>query len=272
MPELPDVELARRRLRSWMGGATITAARSTDRRILRPHSPATLGAALRGRTVRGVSRRGKWLRIELDDGRRLFSHLGMTGDWVRRAPEAPAHASERVRIDVVRAGGRRSSVRYVDTRRFGRLIVAREDIPEWRELGPDPLADGIDTRSLAESLGRSRRAVKAALMDQTVLAGVGNILATEALWRARIDPRSRSDALSRGDVGKIVQGLSAEIRKELAARRPAGDDARDESFFAYGRAGQACPRCEASLVRVVTGGRTTTFCPRCQLRRTSSPG
>lgn len=266
MPELPDVELARRRLRRWMGGATITAARSTDRHIFRPRSPAVLGQALAGRKVRGVGRRGKWLRIELDDGGLLFSHLGMTGEWVRRTAEAPAQASERARIDLVRTDGRRSSVRYVDWRRFGRLIVARDDIAEWRELGPDPLSDGIDPRALAESLGRSRRAVKDALMDQTVLAGVGNILATEALWRARLDPRSRSDLLSPGDVARVVRGLHAEIRKELAERRAGYEEGR-EAFSAYGRAGQPCSRCGSLLARVVIAGRTTTFCPHCQVRR-----
>jgi formamidopyrimidine-DNA glycosylase len=266
MPELPDVELARRRLRSWMGGATVTAARSTDRHIFRPSSPAVLGQALVGRRVRGVGRRGKWLRIELDDGGLLFSHLGMTGDWVQRDLEAAAHGSERARIDLVRADGRRSSVRYVDSRRFGRLIVAREDIEEWRELGPDPLTDGIDPRALAESLGRTRRALKDTLMDQTVIAGVGNILATEALWRARLDPRSRSDLLSQRDVARVVRGLHAEIRKELAARRAGTQEGR-ESFSAYGRAGRPCRRCRSPLVRVVIAGRTTTFCPHCQVRR-----
>jgi formamidopyrimidine-DNA glycosylase len=265
MPELPDVELARRRLRKWMRGTIITAAYSTDRYIVRPNSPAILRRALVGRTVREVSRRGKWLRFELDDGRRLFSHLGMTGDWIERKPNAPRQRSERARIDVIRKSGGSSSVRYIDSRRFGRLIVSSEDISEWRELGPDPLADGIDARSLARSLGRSRRAVKDALMDQSVLAGIGNILATEALWRARIDPRSRSDALSHGDVARIVRGLQGIIRQEL--EREAGGDGGIDVFSVYGRAGEPCPRCGSTLVHVVLGGRGTTFCKHCQVRR-----
>jgi formamidopyrimidine-DNA glycosylase len=103
-------------------------------------------------------------------------------------------------------------------------------------------------------------------MDQTLLAGVGNILATEALWRARLDPRSRSDLLSPGDVARVVRGLQAEIRKELSARS-AGDEEGRDSFSAYGRAGRPCPRCGSSLVRVVIAGRTTSFCPHCQVRR-----
>lgn len=267
MPELPDVELARRRLRDWLGGATITLARSADRYILRPKSPAALSRALVGRKVKEVSRRGKWLRIDLDDGSRLFSHLGMTGDWVERGADAPRQPSERARIDVVRDDGRRSSVRYLDSRRFGRLIVAREDIPEWRELGPDPLADGIRARALAEALGRRRRAVKDVLMDQSVIAGIGNILATEALWHALIDPRSSSDALSRRDVDKVVRGLRAAIRSELATRDAAGDEEWADTFKVYGRAGKPCLRCGSTLVHVVLGGRGTTFCRKCQVRR-----
>lgn len=270
MPELPDVEWARARLRRWMRGATITAARSADRRILRPQAPAAFGRALDGRRVRDVSRRGKWLRIELDGGVLLFSHLGMTGGFARRDPAAPALAAERARFDLAPARGKPSSVRYVDARRFGRLIVAERDIPEWTDLGPDPLADGIDSRRLAQTLGRRRLPVKVALLDQSTLAGVGNILAIEALWRARIDPRSRSDALAAADVGRIGRALQAVIRHELAERERGGDDEVDErahAFDVYGRAGEPCPRCGTVLVAIVLGGRGTTFCPGCQVRR-----
>jgi formamidopyrimidine-DNA glycosylase len=267
MPELPDVELVRRRLQDGIGGAIITAAESSDRHVLRPQSPRAFGRALAGRTVREVNRRGKWLRFLLDDDARLFSHLGMTGWWVERDRDSPKQRSERARIDVVRGDGRPSSVRYLDSRRFGRLIVATEDIPEWRSLGPDPLVDGIRVRALVDKLGRSRRAVKDALMDQSVLAGVGNILATEALWRARIDPRSRCDALSRGEIGKIARGLDTALRHELAARERAATDDWLDVFSVYGRAGEPCPRCGSPIARVVLGGRTTTFCKRCQIRR-----
>jgi formamidopyrimidine-DNA glycosylase len=135
MPELPDVELVRRRLQDGIGGAIITAAESSDRHVLRPQSPRAFGRALAGRTVREVNRRGKWLRILLDDDARLFSHLGMTGWWVERDRDG-RNSDRNARIDVVRDDGRPSSVRYLDSRRFGRLIVATEDIREWRSLDP----------------------------------------------------------------------------------------------------------------------------------------
>lgn len=265
MPELPDVEIARRRLERILRGAKITRAQSGDRRVLRPQSPATFARALAGRTVRAVERRGKWLRVRLDDGTRLFSHLGMTGWWVELDRAGEHRRSERARILVTRRGKPAGAV-YLDSRRFGRLIVAPEDIAEWRELGPDPLADGIDVGRLAGALARSRRAIKDALMDQSLLAGIGNILATEGLWHARIDPRSPSAALSRADVAKVARGLEAALREELEVRESAEDEWRDD-FAVYGRAGQPCRRCGTIISRTVIGGRTTAFCKGCQVLR-----
>src|SRR5215471_7108436 len=135
MPELPDVEVARRLLERSLAGATIRAACSDDRRLLRPGSPSRFSRGLVARTVREVGRRGKWLRVLLDDGTRLFSHLGMTGEWVEADPADPTRRAERARIDAV--AGKRSvrSVRYLDSRRFGRLVVAARDIHDWTELG-----------------------------------------------------------------------------------------------------------------------------------------
>ncbi len=267
MPELPDVEAVRRRLEAGLRGRTIVSARAADRYVLRPGSPRAFGRALVGRTVRSVDRRGKWLRLLLDDGGRLFSHLGMTGWWIECDRASPEQRSERARIDVATGERRSRSFRYVDSRRFGRLIPARDDLREWQSLGPDPLVDGIDVPRLAAALARSRRAVKEALMDQSILAGIGNILATEALWRARIDPRSRSAALSRAEVAQVARGLSAELRRELSVRAAARDDDWEDDVAVYGRSGQPCPRCGEPIARVVLGGRTTAFCTRCQVLR-----
>jgi formamidopyrimidine-DNA glycosylase len=258
MPELPDVEHNRRELSKWLVGATIDRARTADRWIARPASPARFGRVLSGQRVLDVARKGKWLRVELESGDRLFSHLGMTGWWTETERGAPASASERARIDT---GDR--SVRYLDSRRFGRLIVSRQDIPEWTELGPDPLADGIRVDRLARLLGKRKRAIKDALMDQSILAGIGNILATEALWRARIDPRSRSSALAIEELRVIARHLRGAIRDELRTRERGEEDV----FDVYGRAGEACPRCAAPIRRVVIGGRTSAYCPKCQIRR-----
>jgi formamidopyrimidine-DNA glycosylase len=265
MPELPDVEITRRDLKRWLLGAEVTAAATDDARLARPGSPAAFARALVGRTFARVERRGKWLRLELDDGGKVFSHLGMTGGWARVAVGAPAVRFERARIDVV-LRGRASSVRYADARRFGRLVTARRDIADWSELGPDPFDDGIDLADFAEALAKGRRAVKENVMDQRVLAGVGNILATDGLWLARIDPRSPGDALSAADARAIADGLRRAIERELADRKRY-TDAHADAFFVYGRGGEPCPRCRTLLSSVVLGGRTTVFCAGCQVRR-----
>jgi formamidopyrimidine-DNA glycosylase len=281
MPELPDVEVARRNLHRWMVGGTIVAARCADRYLLRPGSPRAFEHALVGRTVAGVERKGKWLKVVLDgpsasQGRRLFAHLGMTGDWTEGSAgdaENAAPRFERARIDLERRG-RALVVRYLDSRRFGRLVVSSDDIVEWTSLGPDPLAGGLDVATLADAFARSRRPVKEIVMDQSVLAGIGNILATEALWRARLDPRSPGTTLSRSDVRAVARGLRDEIARELAEREDRGPDGpapetyeTDGTFNAYGRAGAPCPRDGAPLARVTLGGRSTVFCKVCQVLR-----
>ncbi len=268
MPELPDVELARRDLHRWLRGAEIRAARATDAYITRGSSSFNRGLA--GSAVKEVRRRGKWLCVDLEDGARIFSHLGMTGRWVRVDDDAPVQRFERARFSIVRRG-RASSVRYLDSRRFGRLLLAREDIAEWADLGPDPLADGIDPSHLAGALKNRRGPIKDALMDQSVLAGVGNIMVTEALWHARLDPRSPAGALSKKDIGAVARELTKEIERELRDKereRPTRE--REGNFIIYGHAGEPCPRCGTKLARIVLAGRGTVFCTGCQKRLQSS--
>lgn len=280
MPELPEVEIARRHLSRWIGGATVVRAVAPDAGGILDGSPAAFASALAKHVVKKVERRGKWLRLELakkaEKGAErvlLFSHLGMTGKWVKRDATAPDERWERARIDVEKAG-KKSSVRYVDPRRFGRMAVSRSDIASWSDLGPDPLADGIDVKRLVEKLGRRKLSVKEVLMDQSVLAGVGNIQATEALWRAKIDPRSRADALTPADVRTIARGIEWSIARTLADAEKHGDEIGyvsdadgDNPFTAYGRKGERCPRCRDLFIRYDLGGRTTTSCPGCQMKR-----
>ncbi len=274
MPELPDVEFVKRRLARALVGATITRAECSDRRILRPTTPNAFRRALIHHAVREVNRRGKWVRVVLDDETRLFSHLGMTGWWIDVKVDAPQETAERARLDVVRSG-RARSLRYLDSRRFGRLLIAKRDIADWTGLGPDPLSDGLDPAVLAAALARSRRPVKDAIMDQSILAGIGNIIATEGLFHARIDPRTPSDALSSTDVEKIVRGLDKTIGKQLAVRLGSKRDDWHERFAVYGRSGEPCSRCKTPIEHIVIGGRTSAFCPKCQAaqrgRRRTSP-
>ncbi len=195
MPELPEVEIAARNLRRWAEGKRISRVATDPRaaRIFRPGDRGAFARALAGARLEKVDRRGKHLLVTLADRRGhpvgLWSHLGMTGKWVLREASDPEPTHARVRLDL--DDGR--TLLYLDPRLFGRQrIVPRADfaaLPEVAALGPDPVHDGIDPGRLAERLRATRRAVKVALLDQAVLAGVGNIHASESLFAARIDPR-----------------------------------------------------------------------------------
>jgi len=264
VPELPEVEYARRQLERWLVGATITRARILDPRILDEVSGPRFTRALRGRRVLRVERRGKWLRIVLDEGL-LFSHLGMTGKWLRS--DEPQRF-ERITLEVVRRK-KTSHVRYLDPRLFGRALVAEEDIPAWRALGPDPLHDGLDVAQLLAKLSRRSGPIKPVLLDQTLIAGIGNIQAVEALWNARIDPRRPSRSLTRPEVGALVLGIMKTIERTLA--RESGPEityveepGAENSFLVYERGGEPCPRCKQTLKKITMAGRGTVFCPHCQ--------
>jgi formamidopyrimidine-DNA glycosylase len=271
VPELPEVEHARRTLELWMLGAVIERASVQDARILDDGTkPATVTRALTGAHVTAIQRRGKWLRIDLDSGARLFSHLGMTGKWVRATVDDETLPFEKVRLDV-RARARRS-VRYLDPRLFGRFVVvgkSQRDLPVWSALGPDPLVDGIDLDALAAQLARRKLPIKPTLLDQTVLAGVGNIQATEALFTARIDPRRPARDLSRKEIGALARAITRSIARTIAMQdcptiQYVEEAGAPNPFVIYGNEGTPCPRCKEPLAKMVLAGRGTVFCTHCQ--------
>ncbi len=267
MPELPEVEHARGLLQSWLAGATIERVEVVDPRILDAGvTAARIRRALIGRRVAGVDRRGKWLRVRLDQGL-LYSHLGMTGRWGRPDRDEEVRFAKVV-LHVTKRGRSRRVV-YADARLFGRFLVADVEISAWSALGPDPLHEGIDADALAARLARRRGPIKPALLDQSVLAGVGNIQATEALFFARIDPRRAARDLSRREVAAVGRGILRSIRATLAQQerelRYVNEPGNDNPFTLYGREGCGCPRCGAALEKIVLGSRGTLFCPRCQI-------
>jgi len=265
MPELPEVEHARGLLARRLARATRERVVAKRSRVLRGRSPADFARALEGLRIAAVERRGKWLRITTDGDVRLFAHLGMTGKWVARDASAPPERFEKVRLVTLRRRTRAAIV-YVDPRMFGAVTLAEDDVPAWRALGPDPLVDGVDLTRVA----KVRRSIKEALLDQTRIAGIGNIQATEALWRARIDPRAPAASLSRAQLGALKRSIEASLRFTIAQQGDGDAIAYVEEagapnpFRVYGRAGEPCPRCETRLARIVQGGRGTALCPRCQ--------
>jgi formamidopyrimidine-DNA glycosylase len=281
MPELPEVEIAARNLRGWAVGRRVRGVEAPPSPVLRPGSPRGLAAAVTGARVKDVDRVGKNLLLTLSRGRRrasvgIWSHLGMTGKWLRRSPDAPVPRFSRVRLAL--EGG--TVLHYVDMRLFGRLRVvpgaAFAAVPDLAALGPDPLKDGVDARRLHARLARLRLPIKVALLDQRLIAGVGNIQASEACFRARIDPRRPASSLTPAEAGRLARAILASIRYTLARfHADAADGEADityveekkapNPFRVYGRAGARCPRGQPGVIRrIVQAGRATFFCDHCQ--------
>ena len=251
MPELPEVESVRRQLEPELTGRRVLAVWADAQR--RFHAPDRL----RGRTVKGVGRRGKY----------LLCPLGMTG--VLHFGVADGYARARLTLD----DGRELVFR--DVRRFGGLAVveagAYGPLPSLARLGPEPLSEAFDPRRFARDLAATRAPVKPYLLSQRPVAGVGNIYADEALWLARIHPASRRVGPRRALAlhGAIRRVLTDAIDREGTTfrdyRMVNGESGRNADFLiAYGQAGRPCPRCQTPLRKVFLGGRGTTFCPSCQ--------
>jgi len=275
MPELPEVEIAARNLRAWTAGRRLVRVEADPkaRYVFRPSTPATFARKVAGARFGPIRRIGKQLLVVLErDGAPLglLAHLGMTGKWVRRAAgEAPPRFSRaRFALD----DG--AVLHFSDLRLFGRLRLvpgARfEEVPEVAALGPDPLEAGIDGTRLAEALARSRLPVKVRIMDQAILPGVGNIQASEALFRARIDPRRRASSLAPREVKALAGAVLASVKESIAREEGpeisyVEEPGSENPFLVYAREGERCPRCRRDVLRrVVQAQRSTFFCPRCQ--------
>lgn len=268
MPELPEVEFARRSLERWFDGRRLVRAEAEPRaRTFRGAQPAAF-EALSGALTR-ADRRGKYLLLGFSDGGGAVAHLGMTGKLLRRPKgEVVPHSRARLELD---SG---DVIHFRDPRLFGRIeprpAQELDTHPSVRALGRDPLVDGLTTAQLEEALGSSRQQLKVALMDQGRLAGLGNIHAAEALFRARLHPARAPASLTRDEWKRLRTAVLATIRFALA-QQPVGEDIEyveepgsENPFLVYGRAGTACRRCGTKVVSFTQGGRTTHLCPTCQ--------
>jgi formamidopyrimidine-DNA glycosylase len=268
MPELPEVENAARNLRAWLGGRSLAAVEVPDTKVLAAGTPEEWHTVLRGRRCAGVQRRAKYLLLDFAD-HTVVAHLRMTGKFVCLPPGQPEPAQVRFRFLLL--DGTRVVLR--DLRRFGRLwllpTAAVATMPELAKLGPDAYLEPLPPAELAARARRTRRAVKTWLMDQTVLGGLGNICASEILFRARIAPDRPADSLSDAELTRLAETIPDYL--EWAIQAQAGPEIlylaerRDANpFTIYGRQGQPCPRCGTPLARTVLGGRSTFHCPACQ--------
>jgi formamidopyrimidine-DNA glycosylase len=273
MPELPEVETVRTRLAPHLEGRTIRRARIDDVRLVRPELPETVAAALTGAVATRLDRRGKYLLLRLEDGSTLAIHLRMTGNLLRR--EAGAEAPRALRAELELDDG--SLVAYTDLRRFGTWELLRDEAVVAgfldERLGPEPFSDEFSPAFLYAALHRRNAPIKAVLLDQRVVAGLGNIYADESLWAAQIHPELPASRARRADVerlhGTIREVLTAGIESQGASirdyRMPDGSHgSAQERFAAYGRTGEPCPRCGTPIRRLVVGQRGTHICPHCQ--------
>jgi formamidopyrimidine-DNA glycosylase len=274
MPELPEVETIRRRLAPTLEGLVITELRIDDPRWCLPLAPEAVVDAVAGRRIERLARRGKYLVWELADEVFLLLHLRMTGTLLLDPADDPPY--ERVRL---RLGGGRHEVRFCDPRRFGtgELAVGRAALDAFFDarLGMEPLDDGLSGAALRR-LARGRTApVKAFLLDQRRIAGVGNIYADEALFRARVHPLRHAGRLTPAQWDAVAEGVRGALSAGLAAGGATIDDFRDadgapgafqDEFLVHRRAGEPCPACGGEIVKFVAAGRGTYACERCQPR------
>lgn len=257
MPELPEVEHAARVLRAAIAGRRITRVR-----VLHPSLRRTLAPAaqrrLAGRVVRGVERRGKHQVLHLDDGSALVAHFRMTGDWVigRAGDAAERYARAELELD----DGTR--VTLSDSRALATLVLTRDLAGVLPALGPEPDDPSLTPSSLAAALARRRGAIKPALLDQRVMAGLGNIYAAEALWRARIDPRTAARTLGAARLARLLSAIRTVLRRAPAGRYQT--DVAVSRWNVYDREGLTCRRCGGTVRRIVQAGRSTYYCPTCQ--------
>jgi formamidopyrimidine-DNA glycosylase len=281
MPELPEVEVLVRHLRPLLCGKTIRAVDVRRAKVLRPTSLRAFQAALVGAKFTDLSRRGKYLLFDLRakipaKPLKLLGHLGMTGRMflAKQGGPIPKHAA------VVFDLGREIFI-YEDTRYFGRMTL---DLASVEKLGPEPSGNDFQPTTFGEALKRSRQAIKIKLLDQSLVAGVGNIYASEALFRAGISPKLASNRLTKSQVHKLWRAIRDVLAEAIECgstvplnfaggksdglfyfgRAPGTMDYYEERLRVYDRAGKACVKCPRPIKRIVQAARSTFYCPHCQ--------
>ncbi len=256
MPELPEIERAARVLREAAVGRTVAAVRLLHRSLAR-RVPRRVLSSLGGAVIVAVERRGKHQLLRLADGRLLHVHFRMTGDWVIGTAGAPLPRFARAVVDFTDG----SRVVLDDPRALSTLDVHPAGAPPDLGLGPEPHDESLTAASLGDALARRRGPIKPVLLDQRVIAGIGNIYAAESLWRARIGPRRPANSLDVKERRVLLRSIRAVIDRATGARYR---DAADGRFSVYDHEGDPCRRCRTPIERIVQAGRSTYFCPHCQ--------
>ncbi len=274
MPELPEVETIRRQLAPAVEGRRLVRIRVLDPRWCEPAPPEAIADALDGRTIERLGRRGKYLVMSFEDDVHLVMHLRMTGNLLLTGDE-PKHTRVRMELD----DGQR--LFFVDVRRFGtgHVLLGSDALAEYfaSRLGVEPLSPDFTAAALRERSRGRKQPVKAFLLNQERIAGVGNIYADEALWRARIHPLKPVGALRKPQIEALRDAVVESLHAGIDAKGASIDDYRhvdgaqgsfQDRFLVHRRKGEPCPRCGTRIQKMRAAGRGTYICPRCQrLRR-----
>ena len=276
MPELPEVETVRQGLAQWVIGRRISAVEVRHPRAVRRHEPGgeRFADVLTGRTITDVRRRGKYLWLPLDSGDALIGHLGMSGQLLLQPVGAADELHLRVRFRFADDG---PELRFVDQRTFGGLSVSEggAELPaEIAHIARDPMDPEFSDAGFVAALRKRRTEVKRALLDQTLISGVGNIYADESLWRARLHGERPGNRLTRAQAVELL-GHARDVMNAALAQGGTSFDALyvnvngesgyfDRSLHAYGREDEPCDRCGTPIRRVAFMNRSSYYCPRCQ--------
>jgi formamidopyrimidine-DNA glycosylase len=267
LPELPEVETIRAQLAPRLEGRMLARVEILDPRLTRPVDLFEVAEELEGDVVVAVERRGKYLLLRFESGLALLVHLRMTGSF---GFMPVSHERAVVELD---DGSR---LAYRDVRRFGTWLVLEDaELEPYLAMknGPEPLGPRFTSRWLGEQLARRRAPLKAVLLDQRVVAGLGNIYADEAVWRARLSPLRPANSLSDAEVTRLARAIRSALRTGIERqgstlseyRTPEGaTGSMQEEFRVYGRDGEPCPRCRTAITKTRVGGRGTWYCPHCQ--------
>jgi formamidopyrimidine-DNA glycosylase len=277
VPELPEVEVVRRGLQSHIAGRTIDQAELLHPRVARRHAAGQqdFTAAVAGRTITGARRRGKYLWLPMGTDA-LLAHLGMSGQLVVGEPSRPLSPHVRARFTFTDSG---PDLRFTDQRTFGHLCFCPggAELPgPIAHIAPDPVEPGFDLAALTARLRVRRSGIKRALLDQSLVSGIGNIYADEALWRARLHWARPADGLRRSQVALVISSVQEIFAEALAVGGTSFDSLYvnvngesgyfDRSLAVYGRAGQPCRRCGTAVRRDPFMNRSSFSCPTCQPR------
>jgi formamidopyrimidine-DNA glycosylase len=265
MPELPEVQTVVDTLRPKMVGKIVRGVALNRSDIVSPGG-FDLAASLRGQVIAEIGRRGKKIIFQLGDGNQLYIHLGMTGRLTIENKQAPTLPHTHLVLELAE-----HEVRFRDPRRFGGVFWLGRETAADENMGPEPLA--MRPAQLAKRLARTTRAIKNALLDQTLIAGLGNIYVDESLFRAGIHPLAPANELMIDDIARLNRAIKTTLRRALRHRGSTLRDYLDANGEAgafqklhavYDRAGQPCRHCRTKIERIVLGGRSTCFCPKCQ--------